>query len=95
MKLTDSGQRREELSADVQARIYRTLGQGVVQAWSGLPQKIQEELFEAAVNAVGEQMRDTIAIFLHGHHYRTKSGLQERAMPEPDSRGGKENIPGL
>jgi hypothetical protein len=88
MKLADSGECREELSADVEARIYRTLGQGVVQAWSGLPQDIQEELFEAAVKAVGEQMRETIAIFLHGQHDRTKSGLQARAMPEPDSKGG-------
>ena len=44
--------------------------------------------FESAVRAEGEQMRESIAVFLHGEHDRTKSGVQARAMPEPDSKGG-------
>lgn len=55
---------------------------------SGLPQAIQQELFESAVRAEGEQMRELIAVFLHGEHDRTKSGVQARAMTEPDSKGG-------
>jgi hypothetical protein len=33
-------------------------------------------------------MREPIAQFLHREHNRTKSGMQARAMPEPDSKGG-------
>ena len=51
-------------------------------------QAIQQELFESAVRAEGEQMRESIAVFLHGEHDRTKSGVQARAMSEPDSKGG-------
>ena len=40
------------------------------------------------MRAEGEQMRESIAVFLHGEHDRTKSGVQARAMPEPDSKGG-------
>jgi hypothetical protein len=86
--MAESSERVEALSTEAQARIYRTLGEGVVQAWSGLPQEIQQELFEAAVKAHGEQMRDAIAVFLHGKHDRTKSGVQARAILEPDSKGG-------
>jgi hypothetical protein len=91
MTLTDSGQReeeyREEFSADVQASIYYALGQGVVQAWSGLPQEIQQDIFEATVKGVGDRMRDPIAIFCMGST-TTPRALQARAMPEPDSKGG-------
>ena len=77
-----------QLSRETQERVYRILGEGVAHAWSGLPQTIQQELFESAVRAEGEQMRESIAVFLHGEHDRTKSGVQARAMPEPDSKGG-------
>jgi hypothetical protein len=78
----------KELPGEAQERIYRTLGQGVARAWSNLPQQIQQELFEAAVKAEGERMREPIAQFLHREHHRTKSGIQARAIPEPDSKGG-------
>ena len=86
--MPESQQRPKELSGEAQERIYRTLGQGVARAWSNLPQAIQQELFESAVRTEGEQMREPIALFLHGEHNRTKSGVQARAIPEPDSKGG-------
>jgi hypothetical protein len=33
-------------------------------------------------------MREPIAQLLHREHHRTKSSLQARAIPEPDSKGG-------
>jgi pyruvate/oxaloacetate carboxyltransferase len=86
--MPEGQERAKELSGEAQERIYRTLGQGVARAWSNLPQPIQQELFEAAVKAEGEQMRESIAQLLHREHHRTKSGIQARAMPEPDSKGG-------
>jgi hypothetical protein len=78
----------EALPAEVQQRIFRTLGEGVVKCWSGLPKEIQHQLFEAAVQAEGEVVRPKLAVFLHGAHARTADGLKARAMPEPDSKGG-------
>jgi len=86
--MPEGQERSKELSGEAQERIYRTLGHGVARAWSNLPQPIQQELFEAAVKAEGERMREPIAQFLHREHHRTKSGLQSRAIPEPDSKGG-------
>jgi len=80
--------RAKELSRETQRRIYRLLGEGVARAWSSLPQAIQQELFESAVKAEGEHMRESIAVFLHREHHRTKSGIQARAIVEPDSKGG-------
>jgi hypothetical protein len=76
------------LSPETQQRIFRTLGEGVVRVWSGLPQEIQQELFEAAVQAEGEVVRSQLAVFLHGTHTRTTDGHKARAVPEPDSKGG-------
>ena len=78
----------EMLTPDVQQRVFRTLGEGVVKIWSGLPQHIQHELFEAAVLAEGEAVRPQLAVFLHHTHARTTDALKARAMPEPDSKGG-------
>ena len=69
-------------------RIFRTLGEGVTKCWSGLPQDIQQRLFEAAVLAEGEAMRPTLAVFLHHSHTRTTDALKAHAAPEPDSKGG-------
>ena len=71
------------LSIDTQQRIFRTLGEGVVKVWSGMPPAIQHELFEAAVRAEGESLRPQLAIFLHGMHLRTTDAIKARAMPEP------------
>ena len=79
---------KQALAADVQQRIFRTLGEGVVKVWSGLPQPIQHELFEAAVLAEGEDVRGQLAVFLHDTHNRTTDALKARAMSEPDSKGG-------
>ena len=86
--MPESQERAKELSGEAQERIYRTLGQGVAHTWSNLPQPIQQELFEAAVKSEGEGMREPIAQLLHREHHRTKSSLQARAIPEPDSKGG-------
>lgn len=37
-------------------------------------------------------MREAIALFLHREHDRTKTGIQARAIPEPDSKGGRRLI---
>jgi hypothetical protein len=77
-----------ELDLEIQQRVFRTLGEGVVKVWSGLPQSIQQELFEAAVLAEGEAVRSQLAVFLHHTHHRTIDGLKAHAMTEPDSKGG-------
>jgi hypothetical protein len=77
-----------ERSLDDPQELSRALGQAVAQCWSSLPQDIQQTLFEAAVTAEGEQVRQPLAIFLHGKHARTIETVQARAMPEPDSLGG-------
>jgi hypothetical protein len=86
--MAENRARPQELSRETQERVYRVLGEGVARAWSSLPRPIQQELFESAVRAEGEHMRESIALFLHREHDRTKSGLQARAVPEPDSKGG-------
>ena len=77
-----------ELDLEIQQRVFRTLGEGVVKVWSGLPQPIQHELFEAAVLAEGESVRSQLAVFLHHTHHRTTDALKAHAMSEPDSKGG-------
>jgi len=78
----------DKLSPETTQRIFCTLGEGVVRIWSGLPQDIQQELFEAAVQAEGEAVRPLLATLLHEIHTRTTDGRKARAMPEPDSKGG-------
>jgi hypothetical protein len=79
---------QEELSREVTDELSRTLGQAVARCWSGLPQEIQQDLFEAAVASEGEAIRHQLAVYLHGKHQRTVGAAQARAMPEPDSLGG-------
>ena len=76
------------LSVEAGERVVRTLGEGVIKLWSSLPQPIQQDLFEAAVAAEGEDMRAQLAVLLHGAHTRTADGLKARALMEPDSKGG-------
>lgn len=51
------------------------LGLAVIEVWSGLPQDVQQKLFEQAVLAAGppqeDDLRERLAKFLHGHHART------------------------
>jgi hypothetical protein len=86
--MAEKQDRAKELSRETRERVFRVLGEGVARAWSSLPQGIQQELFESAIRAEGEHMRESIAVFLHREHDRTKSGMQARAIPEPDSKGG-------
>jgi hypothetical protein len=76
------------LRADIADRLSKALGQAMVHCWSRLPRDVQHDLFEAAVTAEGETIRQQLAVFLHGTHARTIGSLQARAMPEPDSLGG-------
>jgi len=50
--------------------------------------EVQHDLFEAAVLAEGEAIRQPLAIYLHTKHPRTIETLQARAISEPDSLGG-------
>jgi hypothetical protein len=56
--------------------------------WSRLSQETQHDLFEAAVAAEGEAIRQQLAIFLHGKHDRTLDAIHAKAIAEPDSLGG-------
>ena len=67
-------------------QLTQALGTGVVQRWSYLPPEIQHELFEQAIDCLGERMRHQLALFLHDHHARTDT--RARGMLEPDSLGG-------
>lgn len=68
--------------------LFGALGEAVVKSWSHLPAALQHDLFEDAVSAHGEPMRQQLAIFLHDKHSRTADGMKAQAMPEPDSLGG-------
>ena len=68
--------------------LFGALGQAVIKSWSHLPQSVQQELFEDAVAAHGEPMRQQLAVYLHDTHSRTADAVKAHAMPEPDSLGG-------
>jgi hypothetical protein len=55
--------------------VSHVLGEAVIDVWSGLPQDIQQKLFEQAVLAGHapneEELRARLARFLHDHHART------------------------
>jgi hypothetical protein len=58
------------------ARFARVMGAAAIELWGGLPQQIQEQLFERAVvlGHQGEQdemLREQLAKYLHDHHKRT------------------------
>jgi hypothetical protein len=84
----EGDQIQEKLLKEVIEKLSRALGQAVARCWSSLPQDIQQNLFEAAVKAEGETIRQELAVYLHGKHDRTVDAVQARAMPEPDSLGG-------
>jgi hypothetical protein len=69
-------------------KIDRALGQAVARCWSKFVPKIQQTLFEAAVQAEGENVRQALAIHLHDKHERTAQSAQAKAILEPDSLGG-------
>jgi len=54
--------------------VSHLLGEAVIDVWGGLPQDIQQKLFEQAV-LVGHgdeaDLRERLARFLHDHHQRT------------------------
>jgi len=57
-------------------RFAHVLGRALIEAWSDLPQAIQERLFERAVvlghqTERDEMLREQLAKFLHDHHSRT------------------------
>jgi hypothetical protein len=73
---------------EITNKLSKALGQAIVHCWSRLPRDVQHDLFEAAVDAEGEAIRQQLAIHLHGNHARTINSMQAQAMPEPDSLGG-------
>jgi hypothetical protein len=86
--ITAGVKRLPELPVDLGDRLSRALGHCVVQHWGRLPQDVQQELFEAVVAQEGEGMRQQLALYLHGKHFRTIASLHARAITEPDSLGG-------
>jgi hypothetical protein len=76
------------LSPEAEEQLCRALGKSVMRRWSSLPQEIQQVLFEAAVRAEGEAIRQQLAVYLHNRHARTLSAMQSNAVVEPDSLGG-------
>ena len=69
-------------------QIAHALGEAVARCWSRLPQAVQHDLFEAAVQERGDEARHQLALFLHAKHERTIDAQHSRALPEPDSLGG-------
>ena len=55
--------------------VSRILGEAVIDVWAGLPQDVQQKLFEQAVlvrqGGSEENLRERLAKFLHDHHQRT------------------------
>ena len=53
--------------------VSRLLGEAVIDVWGGLPQDIQQKLFEQAVLVGRDEanLRERLAKFLHDHHQRT------------------------
>ncbi len=74
--------------SETEKLLFGALGQAVVKCWSHLPQSVQQGLFEDAVIAHGEPVRQQLAVFLHDKHARTVDAMKAHAMPEPDSLGG-------
>lgn len=57
-------------------RFALALGQAVIAVWGGLPQELQQTLFEKAVVAGhhderDKSLREQLAAFLHDRHPRT------------------------
>jgi hypothetical protein len=55
--------------------VSHVLGEAVIDVWAGLPQDVQQKLFEQAVlvrrGDNEENVRERLAKFLHDHHQRT------------------------
>ena len=68
-------------------KLTHALGEAVVQIWSYLSPDVQHELFEEAITARGEGVRQQLAVFLHAHHART-ANFRRCDVLEPDSLGG-------
>ncbi len=63
---------------DTTQRFAVALGQAVIRSWRGLPQDVQQRIFEEAVVAGhhgerDEALREELAVFLHDRHPRTVS----------------------
>lgn len=55
---------------------YAALGRAVVNIWSGLPQGVQHQIFEAAVEFGGTSVpSDEMARFLHDRHPKTADSI--------------------
>jgi hypothetical protein len=59
--------------------VSNVLGEAVIDVWAGLPQDVQQKLFEQAVlagHADEDSVRGRLAKFLHDHHARTADAGQ-------------------
>jgi hypothetical protein len=79
---------QSDASKHSEDRLSRALGRAVAQRWTNLPQEAQQDLFEAAVALEREDIRQQLAIYLHGKDEHTVDTAQPREMTEPDSLGG-------
>jgi hypothetical protein len=64
------------MDTDDHPRFAHALGAAVITLWAGLPQEIQQALFEQAVSAGhrderDESLREQLAVFLHDKNPRT------------------------
>jgi hypothetical protein len=76
------------IALETSEQLSRALGEAVVRIWGRLPPDLQNQLFEEAVTSLDQEIRPSLAIYLHMKHPRTCAAMQARAMLEPDSLGG-------
>jgi hypothetical protein len=73
--VASGGRQREKAMSMDREWVSQVLGEAVIEVWSGLPQDVQQKLFEQAVLAgrsgEEEKLRERLAKFLHDHHHRT------------------------
>ena len=69
-------------------KFIAALGKAVAARWGELPVEVQQTLFEAAIESIGEGSRGKLSVYLHVGHPRTRLMQPGREVPEPDSLGG-------
>jgi hypothetical protein len=78
----------DRFSPDTLERLSGALGAAVLKVWGQLPHDFQHRIFEEAVVASGEGIRNSLAQLLHAKHPRTTAAMSSQALVEPDSLGG-------
>jgi hypothetical protein len=88
LELSDKSLDNTRTARNTDQSLDQALGKAVARCWNGLSSEIQHDLFEAAVLAEGEAIRQPLAMYLHSKHPRTVETVRARATSEPDSLGG-------